>query len=89
MNKMETEFERPQMQNQMPDEIKSVLALCQQAAGILSDIIKSGSEGSPKEMVDLSFEIAREFDIRMQAVMNEAVASLPKIQKPPAGMLVK
>lgn len=89
MKGLETEFERPQMQNQMPDEIKSALALCQQAAGILSDIIKSGQEFETKRVVELSFEIAKEFDTKMQAVMNAAVESLPKIQKPPAGLVVK
>lgn len=62
---------------QMPPEIQQATALCQHAAGIMSDILKGGGH-TRIDLVEYAFSIAQDFDARMQKEMDLAIAKLPK-----------
>lgn len=83
-----------QQPQSMPEELIHAKLLAQHAQGILSDIIKGGALNkitiNPEiGLVKMAFEIADNFDKTFQERMNAAVQSLPRIQKPPAGLTLK
>jgi hypothetical protein len=91
---VETQFGQPRAipsknAQQLPPEIAHAQNICAHAYEIVALIAPLNIHPSAKRVVENAFELAIEYDKRMQIVMNNAVASLPKIQKPPAGMLVK